>query len=300
MARHILPTPFTIFVVGYYATFEKQNQKSIFLRTVLFSGFRGTLDRQMKILRSTGHGVQAKQAEPLTIDEEDQLWKGRYLGDHSSQVLLDTMLYLCGICFAMRSGEEHRNLKITQFQLVKPKGSPSHLIYYENYSKYNSSHRKVPPKQVVHYENQENSTRYLVRLYKKYLSYHPETEETAFYLTPLKKPKSNVWYSKVPVGHNTLAKTVHRICESAQILGYKMNHSLHVTSATRLFQKGVDEQLIMCRTGHRSIDGVRTEYKRISENQHVDTSNIFNSCTNGVESPQAICLPPSSKKMLYK
>ena len=26
----------------------------------------------MKILRSTGHGVRAKQAEPLTIDKEDQ------------------------------------------------------------------------------------------------------------------------------------------------------------------------------------------------------------------------------------
>ena len=208
------------------------------------------------------------------------------------------MLYLSGICFAMRSGEEHRSLKITQFQLVEPKDSPSHLIYYENHSKNNPgglSHQKVPPKQVVHYENQKNSTRCLVRLYKKYLSHRPKNEETAFYLTPLKEPKSNVWYSKVPVGHNTHAKTVHRICKNAQIPGYKTNHSLRVTSATRLFQKGVDEQLIMCRTGHRSIDGVR-KYKRISENQNADTSNILNSCTNGVESPQPICLPPSSKK----
>ena len=36
MASHILPTPFTIFVAGYYATFEKQNKKSIFSGTVLF------------------------------------------------------------------------------------------------------------------------------------------------------------------------------------------------------------------------------------------------------------------------
>ena len=63
-----------------------------------FSGFRRNLDVQMKILRSTGHSVQAKQAEPLTIDKEDQLCKGGYLGDHSPQVLLDTMLYLCKAC----------------------------------------------------------------------------------------------------------------------------------------------------------------------------------------------------------
>ena len=48
-----------------------------------FSGSRRTLDGQMNILRSTRHGIQAKQAEPLTIDEEDQLWKGGYLGDSS-------------------------------------------------------------------------------------------------------------------------------------------------------------------------------------------------------------------------
>ena len=78
-----------------------------------FSGIKRTLDRQMKILKSTGHGVQAKQAEPLATHKEDQLWKGGHLCEHSPQVLLDTMPYLCGICFAMRSGREHRSLKIT-------------------------------------------------------------------------------------------------------------------------------------------------------------------------------------------
>ena len=122
-------------------------------------------------------------------------------------------------------------------------------------------------------------------LYKKYLSHCPKTEETAFNLTPLISLKAlYAGYSKVQVKYNTLAKTVYRICESAQIPGYKTNHSLCVSSATRLFQKGVDELLIVCGTGHCSIDGVQ-KYKRISENQHVDTSNILSSCTNGVESP---------------
>ena len=33
-----------------------------------------------------------------------------------------------------------------------------------------------------------------------------------------------------------------------------------------LFQAGVEEQLIMSRTGHQSLDGVRT-YKRVPEEQ---------------------------------
>ena len=42
-----------------------------------------------------------------------------------------------------------------------------------------------------------------------------------------------------------------------------------VTSATRLSQSGVDEQLIMGRTGHHSIDGIRT-YKWVSNKQKED------------------------------
>lgn len=47
-----------------------------------------------------------------------------------------------------------------------------------------------------------------------------------------------------------------------------------MTAATRLFQKGIDEQLIMERTGHRSIDGVRT-YKRTCSEQDEKLSNVL-------------------------
>ena len=45
---------------------------------------------------------------------------------------------------------------------------------------------------------------------------------------------------------------------------YKANHLLRVSAVTRVFQKDVDEQLIM--SGHRSIDEVRA-YKHILDNQ---------------------------------
>ena len=65
------------------------------------------------------------------------------------------------------------------------------------------------------------------------------------------------------------------MCQIAGITGFKTNHSLRVTTATRLFQAGVDEQLIMKRTGHRSVDGVR-KYKQISEEQNENLSEILN------------------------
>ena len=98
----------------------------------------------------------------------------------------------------------------------------------------------------------------------------------ALYRTPLSKPKGKVWYSKVPMGHNTLGKIISEMMKEAGFEGHYTNHSLHVTSATRLFDAEVDEQLIMTRTGHSSTDGVRA-YKRTSDKLRQLTSDVFNS-----------------------
>ncbi len=76
--------------------------------------------------------------------------------------------------------------------------------------------------------------------------------------------KPYYWYSDKPVGVNSLKKVVNNMMKNAGIEGCFTNHSLRVTTATRMFQKGVDKQLIKCVTGHKS-DAVRL-YKRPSDN----------------------------------
>ena len=108
---------------------------------------------------------------------------------------------------------------------------------------------------------------------------HPIQKNNAFYLQPLKRSTATCtctcWFSKEPVGHNKLAKTVAEMCSKAGIDGFHTNHSLRATSATRLFSAGADEQLIMERTGHRSVDGVRS-YKRTSDHLNEEVSDILN------------------------
>lgn len=136
--------------------------------------------------------------------------------------------------------------------------------------------RNTKPKVVCHHSNIENPERCFVRLFKKYISLCPDTPQLgSFYLQPLSKPTPTCWYSSKPLGHNTLTKTIGRLCEEAGIMGYKTNHSLRATTATRLYQSGVDEQLVMERTGHRSLDGVRS-CKRTSNEQLEALSDILN------------------------
>ena len=96
----------------------------------------------------------------------------------------------------------------------------------------------------------------------------------------------------MPMGVHTLAFTVKRLCEKAGIQGYKTNHSLRVTAATRLFQSGVDKQLIMDRTGQRSTDGVRA-YKRSCPEQAEQLSKVLNREMVSANKEKQALLPPS-------
>ncbi|ESO99621.1 hypothetical protein LOTGIDRAFT_173701 [Lottia gigantea] len=93
-----------------------------------------------------------------------------------------------------------------------------------------------------------------------------------------------------PVGQNTLAKTVKRLCKAAglpgitfdmgdiwanqaRVSGFYTNHSPRATCATRLFRCGVGEQLIAKTTGHRS-NAIR-QYKRTDTIQDAIVSKVI-------------------------
>ena len=71
-----------------------------------FRGFKQALDGEIKRLQAGGAGIEKNRAQPIT-NEEEKLWNEGVLGSHSLQSLLDTMIYMCGLYFALRSGQEH-------------------------------------------------------------------------------------------------------------------------------------------------------------------------------------------------
>ena len=263
-----------------------------FFKDADFDKFRYSLDAEMKRLQSNGVGSKRRQAEPLTEEEEEILWQKGLLGDSSPQTLLDTMLFMHGLYFALRSGKEHRQLRFKpcQVELIERPGERAYLQYFEDISKSRPGGlkgRKVKPKVVKHHANVSITERCFVRLFKLYMQKCPANRPNdAFYLQPLQKPTPDCWYSTRPLGHHSLGKTVARLCKAAGITGFKTNHSLRATAATRLYQSGVDEQVVVERTGHRSVEGVRS-YKRTSDQQSEALSDILNCskkvCTRSIE-----------------
>ena len=125
-----------------------------------FVEFRATLDSEMKKIQSLGIGSKKRQAEGLTVEEEE-------LGSHSPQALVDTMLFMNGVYFVLRSGDEHRNLRYDtpQIELIEKPGERAYLQYTEDISKNHPcglKGRKQNRKVVVHYENANNPSRCFV------------------------------------------------------------------------------------------------------------------------------------------
>ena len=249
-----------------------------------FSQFRMVLDSEMKRLQAAGIGIIQKKAEPITFEEEEILWEKGILGDATPQSLLDTMLYMNGLYFALRGGKEHRILrhKPSQIQLIEKHGERPYLMYTEDLSKNHPGGlkgRKIKPKVVYHHANIEKPERCFICLYKLYNSRCPPNRpDNAYYLQPNSRRTSDTkyWYTNQPVGHSKLDATIKRMCNEAGISGYRTNHSLRATAATRLHQSGyVEEQQIMEQTGHRSTEAVRS-YKRTSKEQLEEVSDILN------------------------
>ncbi|XP_046544496.1 zinc finger MYM-type protein 2-like [Haliotis rubra] len=198
-------------IQSYIKTVSKRNVE--FLQSDVFEEFRQVLDGEMKRLTRKGLGQSVKKAEAISADEEELLWRSGQLGDRNPRVLVNTLLYLNGKHFGLRSGHEQRKLKHKNSQIslkTSPEGH-EYLCYREDYSKTvqgGLKHRRVTPKEIEHYTG-SNPARCHVRLFKKYLSLcPPDGHDDALYLQALQSPTDKCWYSRQPLGHNTLQKIV--------------------------------------------------------------------------------------------
>ena len=96
-----------------------------------FHQFRSSLDSEMKRLQSCGAG---SQAEVIFEDEEVILWKEGLLGNSSPQILLNSMVFYCGLCFALCSGKEYWQLRHSpcQIELVETSEQRLYIRYTED------------------------------------------------------------------------------------------------------------------------------------------------------------------------
>ena len=103
-----------------------------FFKDKEFSKFCNVLDSEMKRLKAVGLGTGQRKAEVISFEDEELMWEKGILGDDNPQSLLDTMLFMNGLYFALRGGKEHRQLRHhpSQIELIEKPGERAYLIPY--------------------------------------------------------------------------------------------------------------------------------------------------------------------------
>ena len=202
---------------------QNVGKKYRFLSDSQFSVIQNAVDNVMKKRAEEGLGLQTKKADVIDERKEEYLWASGILGSSTGPKMIDTLVFLIGLNYALRSGDEHRNLSRGQLKICYDQFGAECLVYTEKISKNNRRGLKdfaVKRKEVTCFANVDHPERCLVNIYKQYISVCPDlTDDQPFYLQPLKKPRPGKWFGSMPIGRNTLYKTVQRICQQAGFKG---------------------------------------------------------------------------------
>ena len=222
----------------------------------------------------------------MSLEFENNLWSKGILGEDKPDKLRNTVCFMLGLHLGLRAGDEHYDLrrdtleKPSQLQFKVDSNGVKCLVYKEDsVTKTNDGGLKHMRKErkVVWIHPSENVNRDPVRWVEKYISLcppvTPKTKKFNFYLRSLEKPTPTRWYGEQIVGVNTIRSNVKTILKDANIDRYMTNHSLRRSSATRLFQNGVDKKLVKEFTGHVS-DAV-DKYQETSDTQRAQMSKII-------------------------
>ncbi|XP_055956187.1 zinc finger MYM-type protein 2-like [Patella vulgata] len=247
---------------------------------------RKVLDAKMKELVSKGVGCKPKTADPVSNEDEDKLWNSGVFGFTNSTSLQYTVFFYACKLFGLRGRDEHRHLEADQFELGNDKNG-----YYIRYIGRNNktftgglAHLKLKNKDIKHYCTNYGGQRCLYTVFKTYLD---AIESGIFYRKPL---QNGIRYGKQPVGINKLGNFMKEMCQQAGLVGYYTNHSGKKTCATEMYRNGQDEQSIMERTGHRSVEACRV-YKIKSDEMQKQISSVLEAPISAKENSE-----PVSKK----
>ena len=232
-----------------------------------YNYFHNALNAKCADLTKKGIGIHKKKADSLSLEDEQLLWSKRVFSDDTAQNLIFIVYYYNCKLFGLRGRDEHKELTTQQFIVTDDT-----IEFLGRTSKsYNGGIKqiKLDPKRILHHDS---PTFQISQYYKQYLEL---VGNGPFYKKPLENLMNSIRFGKQPVGVNTLAKYIPRICALGGLKGNFTSHTGKVSTVTQLKDAGVSDELIQIRSGHRSLSTLQM-YKRSNEAENINVSSSLN------------------------
>ncbi len=154
---------------------------------------KNTVDNTVKDLSKKGFVHPRNSMEAIIEELEEHLWTEGLLGNKDPQTLLNSIVYLFGVNFALSAVQEHKYLKVDgQVQFCYDENLKVQYLKYTEFQSKNhqggisSLHDR--PKIVTVYQNVENPQRCIMNLFQEYCASRPQFEPKCskdLYLRPV-------------------------------------------------------------------------------------------------------------------
>ena len=196
-----------------------------------------------------GKGRRPNASVSLSKAEEDILWNGGHLGDHTPEILVRTSWYTSMMHFGWRGRDEQRKVCLGDFQLKTD--TVDGREYLEFCVERGTKTRTGLEGQREHAFNPwmyaTGDQHCPVAVFKKMVAHRPPDmmkPDDPFYLQTIPNPKGDIWFKRQPMGVNKLGSLMKSIATSAALDGKKTNHSARKTMITRSIENNVPPLMV--------------------------------------------------------
>lgn len=124
-----------------------------------------------------------------------------------------------------------------------------------------------------------------VASFKKYVSKLNDECDFLFQTPKQTRPESGPWYSKTPMGKNTLGDMMKTLSQKAKLSKKYTNHCVRTTSIRILDKEGFENREICQVSGHNNQSSLATYTGRISGNQKMNMSDALSRAIGVVAQP---------------
>jgi len=96
---------------------------------------RQVLEEKSIALHERGHGKRPNETKALTVQDEEQPWNNRVLGEQNPKSLLFTLWYPLNLHLGLRGCQEHLKMLVKDFSLNKDDQGTEYVTFEENPTK---------------------------------------------------------------------------------------------------------------------------------------------------------------------
>ena len=191
-------------------------------------------------LREKGKGKRKLRADPLSENDEAQLWETGALGGSNPTSLNYTAFYLISQHFGTRGCQEHHQIRVEDLKVVKKSdgsGDTEYIEWTEGLTKTRQGGLTKSNRQLTQGLFTTGGDNCAVMYLEKLLSKRPPSVRNSgpLYLRPLVRftAGGDVWYSSQPVGVDLINSFMSKMAKQAGLNTSNKrftNHSVRKTT----------------------------------------------------------------------